>query len=333
MKPRGGAALHPGRLVAIYLVVRPFLGWVPSLLAISLLVACGGDEKPASTSTLQRPAKPGVRVSMAALHAMGGTPPGWQLTLPPGTVDAGRQAFVDFGCESCHLVAGEPFAKDRAPDAIGPELTGMGAHHPPGYFAEAILNPDAILVDGPDYIGRDGRSVMPTYPEMTLTQLADIVAYLSSLTSGGAHAHHAAAGAADPHAGHDMSGGGMKPANVVERPTPPATGAKSFFVQSYDIQPGKLAAFEDWFQKEGAKQFLAYDGLVSIDTYVDSTRIGNTVTSVFGFRDDEALNRFMNEHDPKVMAIGDQFDAFVGPHDHKVFRNAPIYRAPALSAP
>ena len=65
--------------------------------------------------------------------------------------------------------------------SAGPELTGMGGHHPAAYFAESILNPNAVLVEGPDYIGEDGYSKMPAYDGMTLRELADVVAFLRSL--------------------------------------------------------------------------------------------------------------------------------------------------------
>src|SRR5262249_40289113 len=127
-------------------------------LALALLVACNR----AKGAPCVRPAaKAGPRVSMAALHATGGVPPGWTFTPPPGDPIAGRTVFVEFGCPTCHTVGGE------AATASGPELTGMGSHHPPEYFAEAILNPDAVIVDGPGYIGPDGRSTMPSYPDIT----------------------------------------------------------------------------------------------------------------------------------------------------------------------
>ena len=43
-------------------------------------------------------------------------------------------------------------------------------------------------------------------------------------------------------------------------------------MQTYDVQPGKVKDFETWFTREGAKKFLAVDGLVGIDTFVDGTR-------------------------------------------------------------
>jgi hypothetical protein len=262
---------------------------------------------------------------MDALHQLGGVPAGWQLTVLPGDVAAGRRTFEELGCPSCHKVVGESFAK-KGQDGPGPELTGMGSHHPPAYFLEAILNPDAVLVDGPGYVSPQGKSTMPAYPDLTVTQLEDLVAYLSSLTSG------------DPHAGHQMPGiaGGGAPATApspAERPSPPDSAARAFFVQSYDVLPGKAKEFEAWFRNEGGKRFLGVDGLVGVETFVDGTRTAQVVTSVFKFRDDAALNTFMTTNDPAVIAVGTEFDAFVGPHDHKVFRTAPMYRADALSAP
>lgn len=306
-------------------VHRPLL--LPLLLLPVLLPACGDDARTSAPSATRARTSPrSVRITMDALHQLGGVPAGWQLTVLPGDVAAGRRTFEELGCPSCHKVAGEPFA-DQGAGGPGPELTGMGSHHPPAYFLEAILNPDAVLVDGPGYVSPQGRSTMPAYPDLTITQLEDLIAYLGSLTAN------------DPHAGHHMPGmkmGGPPAAtapSAADRPAPPGTVARSFFAQSYDVAPGKVREFEQWFQREGAKRFLAVDGLVSVETFVDTTRTAQVVTSVWGFRDEAALNAFMTTNDPATVAVGTEFDAFVGPHDHKVLQHAPIYRAPALSAP
>jgi L-cysteine S-thiosulfotransferase len=127
---------------------------------------------------------------MDALHAAGGVPPGWRFTLPTGDAAAGRQAFVDLKCYACHAIKGEQFPlKPGETATAGPELTGMGGHHPAEYLAESIVNPSAVLVEAPGYIGGDGRSIMPTYPEMTLAQLINLVTYLKGLNT--EHAHEA----------------------------------------------------------------------------------------------------------------------------------------------
>src|SRR5215470_6292299 len=154
----------------------------------------------------------GRRITMEALHAAGGVPPGWRFTLPPGDVAAGRRAFVDFKCYACHAVRGEQFPlKPGEAATAGPDLTGMGAHHPTEYLVESIVNPSAVLVDGAGYIGGDGRSIMPPSPEMTVAQLVDLVAYIKSLGGDTGHVH-------DPV--HERTAGGYR-VRLVYRATSP----------------------------------------------------------------------------------------------------------------
>jgi mono/diheme cytochrome c family protein len=282
---------------------------------VTVVVACGG-ERSDEHANAPRPRVPGVRMSMHELHMLGGVPRNWKLAPPPGDVAAGRAAFVDFGCHSCHRVDGESFSIKPGSGEVGPDLTGMGAHHPPAYFLEAIVAPDAILIEGPGYIGPDGHSTMPDYPEMTIRQLGDIVAYVSSLKTGGAHA------------GHVMP---APPAGLRDRPTPPPADAKAFFSQSYDVKPGQLAAFEAWWKTEGGRRFLAYDGLVSVDTYVDFARPERPYTSIFGFRDMSRLLAFTR--DPSTEELGFAFDSFIGDHDHLEHLWPLVYRVQSLSAP
>jgi len=216
-------------------------------------------------------------------------------------------------------VEGERFRDGAIDEKQGPDLTGMGMHHPPAYFVEAILSPSAVLTEGPGWSTKSGRSTMPSYPDMSIADLTDIVAYLASLKTGGMHDHAAmmraqAASAANP--------------RLAPRPSPPDGIGGAFFVQRYDVLPGRLEDFERWFADEGRAAFLAYDGVVSVDTWV----VGGTpgVATVLAFRDDAALGSFLN--DPRTEALGEAFDAFIGPHGHQTFRAAPIYRAPSLSA-
>ncbi len=120
-----------------------------------------------------------IHVTMAELHAGGGVPKGWQFRPTPGDATRGRQVFVRLECFACHTVQGEGFP---APSHPGPDLTGMGSHHPTGYLAESIMNPNAVIVDGPGYTGPDGKSIMPDYgSSLTVGDLNDVVAYLKSL--------------------------------------------------------------------------------------------------------------------------------------------------------
>jgi len=131
----------------------------------ALLAALGAERGP-------------FRVSMSELHGSGGVPKGWMFTPPPGEPARGRQVFARLECYRCHAVQGEDFP---APTGAGPDLTGMGEHHPAGYLAESILNPNAVIVEGPGYIGPDGLSIMPDYRNsLTVSELIDLVAYLKS---------------------------------------------------------------------------------------------------------------------------------------------------------
>jgi putative copper export protein len=124
-------------------------------------------------------AEPGpVRITMSELHESGGVPKGWLFTPPPGDPARGRRVFARLECYRCHAVQGEDFP---APSGAGPDLTGMGEHHPAGYLAESILNPNAVIVERPGYTGPDGLSTMPDYRNsLGVGDLIDLVAYLRS---------------------------------------------------------------------------------------------------------------------------------------------------------
>lgn len=149
-----------------------------------------------------------VRVKMSELHGIGGVPPGWRFTLPAGDPVKGKEVFRTLECYACHIVEGQGFP-EKATDKTGPQLTGMGGHHPAAYLAESILDPNAvILTDVPDWVGPDGRSTMPSYNDsLTLEQWMNLVAYLKSLTGGrpGGHTMHGMEGM------HDMPGMAMGP--------------------------------------------------------------------------------------------------------------------------
>jgi mono/diheme cytochrome c family protein len=129
---------------------------------------------------------------MEELHRLGGTPRGWKFTLPAGDPARGKQVFVDAGCFKCHAIQGADMPDAGAEKRPGPELTGMGAHHPAEYFAESILAPNAVIVTGPGFTGTDGLSIMPSYADsLTVEQLLDVVAFIKSQSGdAGHHAHH-----------------------------------------------------------------------------------------------------------------------------------------------
>ena len=134
----------------------------------------------------------GRRVTMDDLHRGGGVPRGWKFALPGGGDPAkGRQLFADLECYTCHLIKGANFPPGGGDGKTGPELSGVGAHHPAEYFAESILSPNAVIVDGPGWIGPDGKSIMPSFADaLSVTQLVDLVAFIKSQDGGGHGAPH-----------------------------------------------------------------------------------------------------------------------------------------------
>ena len=208
--------------------------------------------------------------------------------------------------------------------AIVAPLTGMGTHHPAAYFVEAILHPDAVLIDAPGYVGSDGRSAMPSYPDLTMGTLADLVAYLGSLqTTLDGRACHAS--------GDTPVAVTMSQLDARQRPIPAVDTGQAFFAQTYEVLPGQLAGLETWFATDGRRAFGRVPGLLRIDTFVDAARPGTAITSSFAFRDETALRNFLG--DPTGADLWRQFDGFLGPHGHLALTTPLVYRAPSLSMP
>lgn len=108
-------------------------------------------------------------------------PKDWKFTLPKGDPAKGREVFTKLECFKCHEVKGQTFPGMREAASVGPELSGMAAHHDAEFFAEAIMNPGAV-VDEPQWRGPDGTSKMPSFNEsITVQELVDLVAFLKSL--------------------------------------------------------------------------------------------------------------------------------------------------------
>lgn len=113
-------------------------------------------------------------------------PTKWKFTLPAGDAVDGKKLFVELECYKCHEITGESFpVVDEGDKGIGPELSQMAGSHPPEFFAESIVNPNAVI-DPQDkemgFLGADGTSRMPTYSDaLTVKQVTDLAAYLNSL--------------------------------------------------------------------------------------------------------------------------------------------------------
>lgn len=111
-----------------------------------------------------------------------GTPGGWRFTWPKGDPARGREVFVRYECYSCHEVRGERFPGPSDAANTGPELSVMGPLHEPEYFAESIINPNAVIEAGKGYQAPDGSSKMPSYNDtITVQEVVDLVAYLRAL--------------------------------------------------------------------------------------------------------------------------------------------------------
>jgi mono/diheme cytochrome c family protein len=145
-----------------------------------------------AASSQQRPDRSPPSGSPSQGHEQHGTPKGWKFTWPKGDSAKGRAVFVKLECYSCHEVRGEKFPAPTDSAKLGPELAFMGPLHEVDYFAEAVINPSAVIEKGKDYQAVDGSSKMPSFNDsLTVQELIDLVAFLRALrpTSGGAGGH------------------------------------------------------------------------------------------------------------------------------------------------
>jgi mono/diheme cytochrome c family protein len=144
----------------------------------------------------QQPAKPRPPAQAPARPPGDhGTPEGWKLTWPRGDSAKGREVFAKLECYSCHEVKGEKFPAPTDKGKVGPELSMMGPLHEPEYFAEAIINPGAVIEKGKGYQAPDGSSKMPSFNDsLNVQELIDLVAFLRALKP--------PAGAPTGHRGH-----------------------------------------------------------------------------------------------------------------------------------
>jgi Cu/Ag efflux protein CusF len=130
--------------------------------------------------------------SFASKHTTKTTPPAkaadnhhpkdWRFTMPTGDAAKGRAVFEKFECYYCHQIRGENFP---SPTESAPELSQMGAMHPLEFFAESIMNPNAVVPKV--YRQQDGTSPMTDFTaKMTVQELIDVSAYVASLRPKGA---------------------------------------------------------------------------------------------------------------------------------------------------
>lgn len=140
------------------------------------------------------PARPPAQRPAPDPHAGHGTPKGWKFTLPKGDPAKGREVFAKLECYACHEVKGEKYPAPTERAKVGPELSQMAPLHEAEFFAEAVINPGAVIDKGKGYQAADGSSKMPEFNDaMTVKELIDLVAYLRSLKparAGGGHQGH-----------------------------------------------------------------------------------------------------------------------------------------------
>lgn len=109
-------------------------------------------------------------------------PRGWRFTMPKGDAAKGRAVFEKFECYECHEVRGEKFPY---PIESAPELSQMGPLHPVEYFAESVIDPDAVIPRR--FRNSQGKSPMTDFTDkMTVRELIDVSAYIASLSPKGA---------------------------------------------------------------------------------------------------------------------------------------------------
>ena len=61
-------------------------------------------------------------------------------------------------------------------------LRAEGPLHDAEYFAEAVINPSAVIEKGKGYEAADGSSKMPSFNDsLTVQELIDLVAFLGAL--------------------------------------------------------------------------------------------------------------------------------------------------------
>ena len=138
-----------------------------------------------------RPARPPAPRPATDPHAAHGTPKGWKFTLPRGDPAKGREGFAKLECYACHEVKGEKFPAPTEQPRVGPELSQMAPLHEAEFFAEAVVNPSAVIDKGKGYQAADGSSKMPEFNDtMTVKELIDLVAYLRALKPAGAGGGH-----------------------------------------------------------------------------------------------------------------------------------------------
>jgi putative copper export protein/mono/diheme cytochrome c family protein len=149
-----------------------------ALLAFAVFASTAalGEATPARHTAFER--KVSSHVTPVEPRSGGNSSSLGTVTPPQGDVGRGRALFVKLQCFTCHAVKDDG---SRVPSQPGPSLAEVGRRHP-GYLVESIVNPNAMILDGPGYTDSRGLSIMPDYRnKLTVGDLIDLVAYLKTL--------------------------------------------------------------------------------------------------------------------------------------------------------
>ena len=108
------------------------------------------------------------------------------VTLPPGDLKAGRQAFLDLRCTACHAVPSEPDFPAPVSANPGPLIDARLADRDVSYLMAAIMTPShAISTNISDEVRARLEGVLSPMGDfsraMTVRQLVDLHAYLRSV--------------------------------------------------------------------------------------------------------------------------------------------------------
>jgi cytochrome c2 len=104
-----------------------------------------------------------------------------EIYLPEGDVNAGRQVFLDFRCNTCHSVPAEGVGR-RVEGELGPELGKTQAAQSREQIANSIIAPSHAFAENGEQWKAGDLSRMGNFNEhLTVRQWMDLVAYLKSL--------------------------------------------------------------------------------------------------------------------------------------------------------
>ena len=122
----------------------------------------------------------------AGTGGTGADTPSVTVTLPAGDVKAGRQAFMDLQCATCHAVPSEPDFPAPVSANPGPPIDARLASRDVSYVMAAIMTPSHAI--SPDTSGEvrarleGALSPMGDFSyAMTVRQLIDLHAYVRSV--------------------------------------------------------------------------------------------------------------------------------------------------------